>query len=44
MLLMVVSKKEGVQEIFAVDVLPGFRFPDLVNHDAKLVGQSYVLE
>ena len=35
--------EEGVQEIFAVEVLPGVRFPDLINHDAKLVGQSYVL-
>ena len=35
--------EEGVQEIFAVDVLPGIRFPDLINHDAKIVGQSYVL-
>ncbi|WP_231993589.1 TIGR03032 family protein [Pseudobythopirellula maris] len=33
----------GVQEIFAVEVLPGVRFPDLVNHDAELVGRSYVL-
>lgn len=35
--------EEGVQEIFSVEVLPGVRFPDLINHDAKLVGQSYVL-
>jgi hypothetical protein len=35
--------EEGVQEIFAVEVLPGVRFPDLVNHDAELVGRSYVL-
>lgn len=35
--------EEGVQEIFAVEVLPGIRFPDLINHDAKMVGQSYVL-
>jgi uncharacterized protein (TIGR03032 family) len=35
--------EEGVQEIFAVEVLPGVRFPDLVNHDAELIGQSYVL-
>jgi uncharacterized protein (TIGR03032 family) len=35
--------EEGVQEIFAVEVLPGVRFPDLINHDAELVGQSYVL-
>jgi uncharacterized protein (TIGR03032 family) len=35
--------EEGVQEIFAVEVLPGIRFPDLVNHDAELIGHSYVL-
>ena len=35
--------EEGVQEIFAVEVLPGLRFPDLVNHDAELIGRSYVL-
>ncbi len=35
--------KEGVQEIFAVEVLPGIRFPDLVNHDAEIVGRSYIL-
>ncbi len=35
--------EEGVQEIFAIEVLPGVRYPDLINHDAKLVGQSYVL-
>lgn len=35
--------QEGVQEIFAVEVLPGTRFPDLVNHDAELIGHSYVL-
>ena len=35
--------EEGVQEIFAVEVLPGIRFPDLVNHDPELVGRSYVL-
>lgn len=35
--------EEGVQEIFAVEVLRGIRFPDLVNHDADLVGRSYVL-
>lgn len=33
----------GVQEIFAVEVLPGIRFPDLVNHDAEFVGKAYVL-
>lgn len=35
--------EQGVQEIFAVEVVPGVRFPDLVNHDAELIGQSYVL-
>jgi len=35
--------EEGVQEIFAVEVLSGTRFPDLVNHDAELIGNSYVL-
>jgi uncharacterized protein (TIGR03032 family) len=35
--------QEGVQEIFAVEALPGLRFPDLVNHDAELIGRSYVL-
>ncbi len=35
--------EEGVQEIFAVEVVPGVRFPDLVNHDTEIVGHSYVL-
>jgi uncharacterized protein (TIGR03032 family) len=35
--------EEAVQEIFAVEVLVGSRFPDLVNHDAELIGRSYVL-
>lgn len=35
--------EEGVQEVFAVEALPGVRFPDLVNHDAEIVGASYVL-
>ena len=35
--------EQGVQEIFAVEVLPGVRFPDLVNHDPEIVGHSYVL-
>ena len=35
--------EEGVREIFAVEVMPGLRFPDLVNHDPKIVGASYVL-
>lgn len=35
--------EEGVHEIFAVEVLPGVRFPDIVNHDAERIGRSYVL-
>ncbi len=35
--------EDAVQEIFAVEVLGGSRFPDLVNHDAELIGRSYVL-
>lgn len=36
--------EDAVQEIFAVEVLGGCRFPDLVNHDAELIGRSYVLD
>ena len=32
-----------VQEIFAVRVVPGIRFPDLVNHDTKLLDGSFIL-
>jgi uncharacterized protein (TIGR03032 family) len=35
--------EDAVQEIFAVEVLPGIRFPDLVNHDPELIGSAYVL-
>ena len=35
--------EDGVQEIFAVEVLPGIQFPDLVNHDPGIVGHSFVL-
>jgi len=35
--------EDALQEIFAVEVLTGSRFPDLINHDAELVGRSYVL-
>ncbi|TWU25721.1 TIGR03032 family protein [Bythopirellula polymerisocia] len=35
--------EDAVQEIFAVEVLPGIHFPDVVNHDAELIGRSYVL-
>ncbi len=32
-----------MQEIFAVALLPGMRFPDLINDNAELVGSSFVL-
>ncbi len=35
--------EEAVQEIFAVEILAGCCFPDLINHDAELLGRSYVL-
>jgi uncharacterized protein (TIGR03032 family) len=35
--------EEAVQEIFAVALLPGMRFPDLINDNAELVGSSFVL-
>jgi uncharacterized protein (TIGR03032 family) len=38
-----VKFEDSVQEIFAVRVVPGIRFPDLVNHDMKLLDGSFVL-
>ena len=35
--------EEAVQEVFAVCLLPGIRFPDLINDNAELVGSSFVL-
>jgi uncharacterized protein (TIGR03032 family) len=35
--------EEAVQEIFAVCLLPGLRYPDLINDNAELVGSSFVL-
>ena len=35
--------EEAVQEIFAVQVLPGRRFPDLINDNAQLISDSFVL-
>jgi uncharacterized protein (TIGR03032 family) len=35
--------ESAVQEVFAVQVLPGRRYPDLVNDDAKLLENSFVL-
>jgi uncharacterized protein (TIGR03032 family) len=33
----------AVQEIFSVQVLPGIRFPELIDWDERLLGSSYVL-
>jgi uncharacterized protein (TIGR03032 family) len=38
-----VEFEDALQEIFAVQVLPGKRFPDVVNDDMKCLGNSYVL-
>ncbi len=35
--------EDAVQEIFAVELLAGIRYPDLINHDLELIGRSYVL-
>ncbi len=35
--------EEAVQEVFAVVLLPGIRFPDLINDDPDLIGSSFVL-
>jgi uncharacterized protein (TIGR03032 family) len=35
--------EDAVQEIFAVSLLAGIRFPDLINDNAELVGSSFVL-
>ncbi|MEQ9668963.1 DUF4915 domain-containing protein [Coleofasciculus sp. G2-EDA-02] len=35
--------EEAVQEIFAVQVLPGIRFPEIIDWDEKLIATSYVL-
>jgi hypothetical protein len=38
-----VKFEDAVQEIFAVEVLPGSRYPELVNEDRKLLAGSYEL-
>ena len=38
-----VKFEDAVQEIFAVQTLPGIRYPDLINDDEKIIGHSYVL-
>ena len=35
--------EEAVQEIFAVQILPGIRFPDVIDWDEKLLATSYIL-
>jgi uncharacterized protein (TIGR03032 family) len=35
--------EEAVQEIFAVEVLPGVKFPDVINDNRELMASSYVL-
>jgi uncharacterized protein (TIGR03032 family) len=34
---------DAVQEIFAVHVLPGVRFPDILNEDRALIADSFLL-
>jgi uncharacterized protein (TIGR03032 family) len=38
-----VKFEDAVQEIFAVRVVPEVRWPDLVNHDTKLLDGSFIL-
>ena len=33
----------AVQEVFAVTVLPGRRYPELINDDEKLLENSFVV-
>lgn len=35
--------EEAVQEIFAVQVLPGIGFPEIIDWDETLIGSTYVL-
>jgi uncharacterized protein (TIGR03032 family) len=35
--------EDAVQEVFAVQVLPGARFPELINDNETLIGDSFVL-
>ncbi|MGF1481488.1 MAG: TIGR03032 family protein [Cyanophyceae cyanobacterium] len=35
--------EEGVQEIFAVQVIPNTRFPEIIDWDESLLGSSFVL-
>ncbi|OCR02463.1 TIGR03032 family protein [Oscillatoriales cyanobacterium USR001] len=33
----------GVQEIFAIGIIPGFLFPEIINWDEQLLGTTYIL-
>ncbi len=35
--------EDAVQEIFAVQILPGLRYPDLINDDSAILANSFVL-
>ena len=35
--------EDAVQEVFAVQVMPGRRWPELLNDDPKLLADSFVL-
>ncbi|MHC5544490.1 DUF4915 domain-containing protein, partial [Singulisphaera rosea] len=35
--------EDAVQEVFAVQVLPGVRYPDLINDDPKVLSDTFVL-
>jgi uncharacterized protein (TIGR03032 family) len=35
--------QEGVEEIFAVQVIPGCRYPEIIDHDQNLLASSFVL-
>src|SRR5262249_53998935 len=38
-----VEFEDALQEIFAVQVLPGKRFPDVINDDRARIASSYLL-
>jgi hypothetical protein len=35
--------ESGVEEIFAITVLPGKRYPDLINDDEKILENSFTV-
>ena len=39
----VVKFEEAVQEVFDIQLLPGIRYPDILEPDADLIGASFVL-